>query len=191
MGARHALFWPFAAPRTVEIPESPRGWYGADRKTQQGRQRFRRAVVLRLRRRDQDNDRDGWLPRTIRENRTFFLLRRRAQTQATTSTGAPTVTQATYWPIVSRPRAEWVPQRHVSTAAVMRTSHASRRDRGSSGECVGASGRPRKTSGSDPAFRERSARSFLGFEHLFRGRREAIDLRKQCLEFLLAQMLEQ
>lgn len=37
MGARHALFRPFAAPSTVEILESPRGWYGADRPPQQGR----------------------------------------------------------------------------------------------------------------------------------------------------------
>lgn len=50
MGARHALFRPFAAPRAVKIPESPRGWYGADRHGQQGLPRSRRSAVRRLRR---------------------------------------------------------------------------------------------------------------------------------------------
>lgn len=35
MGARHARLRPFSAPRRWTIPESPRGWYGADRRTRQ------------------------------------------------------------------------------------------------------------------------------------------------------------
>src|SRR3569623_3449508 len=96
MGARHALFRPFAAPSTVEIPESPRGWYGADRLGRQGRPQFCRAAVLRTRR----TGRGSYLSRIARENGSGLRVRRRPQTHATTRTGAPTVTQATYWPTV-------------------------------------------------------------------------------------------
>lgn len=78
MGARHALFRPFAAPRPVEIPESPRGWYGADRQTRQGRPRFCRAAVLRLRRRGRGRD----LPRITRSKCSDSCVRQRTQTHA-------------------------------------------------------------------------------------------------------------
>jgi hypothetical protein len=40
MGARHALFRPFAAPRTVKIPESPRAGMEQIRKPGKGGHSF-------------------------------------------------------------------------------------------------------------------------------------------------------
>src|SRR6185369_16000963 len=117
MGARHALFRPFTAPRTIEIPESPRGWYGADRQSQQGRPQFCRAAVRGLR----HTGRGSYLPRVVRDNCPVFRVRQRTQTQAMTSTGAPTVTQATYWPTVPQSSAA---SRPVMVAAASRMGAA-------------------------------------------------------------------
>lgn len=133
MGARHALFRPFAVPGTVEIPESPRGRYGADRKTRQGRSRFCRAAVLRLRRKGCDN----YLPRTIRSRCPGFGCGS-APIQAMTSAG-PSLSPTRHTGRRAQSSATRNPgmavvavRRQLSTGANDRTSHASRRDGGSS-----------------------------------------------------------
>jgi len=126
MGARHALFRPFVALRTVEIPESPRGWYGADRPPQQGRSRsaqVRSAVISAV-------------------GEAHFI---EAAQQNLPRGQAPSVTRATHW--LRLPRSSTARgagdgrDRGARKTRIHRrdgqTSHASRRDRGSSGECVG------------------------------------------------------
>jgi hypothetical protein len=144
MGARHALFRPFAAPRTVKIPESPRGWYGADRLTQQGQSRFRRSAVLRLRRSGRDS-----YARWLTTKMLGFLGsaahsnpgndRRRsppAAAAADFANGLPRAAQPRE-PMMVRAAIRTGAARILSTAANDRKSHASRRGRVSSGECVG------------------------------------------------------
>ena len=139
MGARHALFRPFAAPRTEKIPESPRGWYGADRQAQQGRPQFCAAAVPRLRCTDQ-----GSAGRMASGQNARVFRAAAHPDPGNDRRGGPYRHPGDIVLAAAAARGQ-VQQGHVS-GADGRTSHASRRDRGSSGECVGAdpaSDRPR------------------------------------------------
>jgi hypothetical protein len=141
MGARHALFRPFAAPRPAEIPESPRGWYGADRLTRQGRRRFCRAAVLRL--------------RPAGRASLFAADRRRKWRAFQVAAGHPDPGNRRHDRHSGDIRADRSPQCSQETndgrggerdrcckgaypQARTSGSHASRRDLGPSGECVGS-----------------------------------------------------